>query len=143
MPLLCHVHLTQKYQQIEFIRLHPERFSWIPPGLIAKEEGVMLTGVIKRLLKNIGYVFIKSSYGHEVFSHYSQLYGAVFDQLNEGQSVKFSASLSPKGFKAVTVEPVTENSKGDSYIRNLTEQTSNVVQPISKAEISAALSNTK
>ena len=103
----------------------------------------MLTGVIKRLLKNLGYGLIKSSYRHEVFSHYSQLYGAVFDQLNEGQSVKFSASLSPKGFKAVSVEPVTENSRGHSYIRNLTEQTSNVVQPINKAEISAALSNPK
>lgn len=49
----------------------------------------MLTGVIKRLLKNLGCGFIKGSYGHEVFSHYSQLYGAVFDRLNEGQSVGF------------------------------------------------------
>ena len=108
--------------------------------MIAKEEGVMLIGVIKRLLKNLGYGFSKSSYGHEVFSHYSQLYGAVFDQLNKGQSVKFRASLSPKGFKAVTVEPVVENSKDDNCSRNLTNQeTSNVVPPINKADISAAL----
>ncbi len=82
----------------------------------------MSTGIIQRLLKNNGYGFIKSSYGHEVFFHCSQLHGAVFDQLNEGQSVKFKVSLSPKGFEAVIVEPVNENSNGNSYHRNLTNK---------------------
>jgi len=63
----------------------------------------MPRGVIRRLISDRGFGFIKSDDGQDLFFHYSELQGVTFDSLREGQSVEFEKGEGPKGLKAVNI----------------------------------------
>jgi CspA family cold shock protein len=65
----------------------------------------MSTGVIQRLVKDRGFGFIKSTSGHELFFHQSQLQNTAFDLLREGQTIAFKVGLGRKGLRAINVRP--------------------------------------
>jgi len=64
----------------------------------------MPSGVIRRLVRDRGFGFIKSGDGQDLFFHRSELQGVTFDSLKEGQSVEFEKGQSPKGPKAVKIK---------------------------------------
>jgi CspA family cold shock protein len=66
---------------------------------------VMTTGIISWLVKDRGFGFIKSSGGHELFFHRSQVRGVAFELLTQGQSTTFNVALGTKGFQAIDVRP--------------------------------------
>ncbi len=66
----------------------------------------MTTGIISWLVKDRGFGFIKSSGGHELFFHRSQVRGVAFELLTQGQSATFSVALGTKGFQAIDVRPI-------------------------------------
>ena len=68
----------------------------------------MLSGVIRRLVKDRGFGFIKSGDGQDLFFHRSELQGVTFDSLEEGQSVEFEKGEGPKGPKAVNIKPIKQ-----------------------------------
>ena len=57
-------------------------------------------GIIKRLVRDRGFGFIKDDGGQEWFFHRSSVRGAVFELLREGQRVEFQAEDSTKGPRA-------------------------------------------
>ena len=63
----------------------------------------MSTGVIQRLVKGRGFGFIKSTSGHELFFHQSQIQNTAFDSLREGQTIIFKVGLGRKGLQAINV----------------------------------------
>lgn len=64
----------------------------------------MPSGVIRRLVRDRGFGFIKSEDGQDLFFHRSELRGVTFDLLKEGESVEFEKGEGPKGPKAVNVK---------------------------------------
>jgi cold shock CspA family protein len=66
----------------------------------------MTTGIISQLVKDRGFGFIKSSSGHELFFHRSQVRGIDFDLLTQGQGAVFNVALSTKGLQAIDVKPL-------------------------------------
>ena len=64
----------------------------------------MANGTIRRLVKNRGFGFIKSTEGKDYFFHRSQVVGVSLDLLEEGQSVEFEKGDSPKGPKEVNIK---------------------------------------
>jgi CspA family cold shock protein len=63
-----------------------------------------MTGVVKKLVKDRGFGFVKSDDGKEFFFHTSGVQGAVpFDELKESQRVTFDATQGPKGPRAENV----------------------------------------
>ena len=70
----------------------------------------MPSGVIRRLVKDRGFGFIKSDDGQDFFFHRSELQGVTFELLKEGESVDFEKGEGPKGPKAVNVKLIK---KGD------------------------------
>lgn len=70
----------------------------------------MPRGVIRRLISDRGFGFIKSDDGQDLFFHRSELQGVSFDLLKEGQSVEFENGQGPKGPKAVNIKLIE---KGD------------------------------
>lgn len=71
----------------------------------------MSTGTIQRLIRERGFGFIAGRDGEGIFFHYSQLEGATFHLLKEGQSVRFKVGLSPKGFEAMDVKLLDKTSE--------------------------------
>jgi cold shock CspA family protein len=64
-----------------------------------------MADVIKRLVRDRGFGFIKTPDGSEYFFHKSDLTNARFEDLQEGQDVKsFAIEQSPKGPRARDVE---------------------------------------
>ena len=62
-------------------------------------------GLIKRIVSDRGFGFIKSDNGDEYFFHRSALGREVnFDELREGQRVDFEIGQSPKGPRAENVQ---------------------------------------
>ena len=70
----------------------------------------MPSGVIRRLLRERGFGFIKGDNGQDLFFHRSELRGVTFDLLKEGENVEFEKGEGPKGPKAVNVKLID---KGD------------------------------
>lgn len=70
----------------------------------------MPSGVIRRLVRERGFGFIKSDDGQDFFFHRSELRGVTFDLLKEGENVEFEKGESPKGPKAVNIKLIK---KGD------------------------------
>lgn len=64
----------------------------------------MPTGVVRRLVRERGFGFIKSDDGQDFFFHRSELRGVTFELLKEGESVEFESSEGPKGPKAVNIK---------------------------------------
>ena len=66
----------------------------------------MSTGTIGRLVKDQGFGFIKAAKGIDLFFHRSEVEEEFFGLLREGQEVRFSVSLGPRGLKATNVKPL-------------------------------------
>lgn len=62
-----------------------------------------MQGIIKRVIRDRGFGFIRAEDGKEIFFHRSSLQELNFDSLKEGQSVEFELEGGPKGPRAVTV----------------------------------------
>jgi CspA family cold shock protein len=62
----------------------------------------MSQGVIKKLVSEKGFGFIKGDHG-ELFFHHSAVQGGAFDTLREGQTVEYTEGRGPKGPRAETV----------------------------------------
>jgi cold shock protein len=62
-----------------------------------------MQGTIKRVIRDRGFGFIRSSEGQEVFFHRSGLQNLNFDSLKEGDNVEFEMERGEKGPRAVNV----------------------------------------
>lgn len=65
----------------------------------------MPEGKIKRLTDK-GFGFIEVAGGKDLFFHHSNVEGARYDDLREGQMVSFQPGQGPKGPRAENVTPV-------------------------------------
>jgi cold shock protein len=63
-----------------------------------------MQGTIKRVIRDRGFGFIRSSEGQEVFFHRSGLQNLNFDSLKEGDTVEFEMERGEKGPRAVNVK---------------------------------------
>lgn len=73
----------------------------------------MSTGIIKRLVRDHSFGFIKAADGIDLFFHRSEVRDVSFDLLKEGQRVNFKVSLGPKGLKATNVKFLKNKAKTD------------------------------
>jgi CspA family cold shock protein len=64
-----------------------------------------MQGTIKRLIRDRGFGFIRSTDGQEIFFHRSTLQTMAFDALKEGQAVEFEMESGEKGARATKVTP--------------------------------------
>ncbi len=64
-----------------------------------------MRGTIRRIFRDRGFGFIRTSEGQEVFFHRSDLWQLEFSRLKEGDNVEFELDSGPKGFRAVNVRP--------------------------------------
>ena len=64
-----------------------------------------MQGTIKRILRDRGFGFIRSSDGQEVFFHLNSLQQMDFDSLKEGDTVEFEVERGEKGSRATNVRP--------------------------------------
>ncbi len=78
----------------------------------------MSTGSIAWLVKDRGFGFIKCAGGHELFFHRSQVQGAAFELLAQGQSTIFKVGLGTKGLEAIDVRPIMKTSTKEIRNRN-------------------------
>jgi CspA family cold shock protein len=62
-----------------------------------------MQGTIKRVIRDRGFGFIRSSDGQEVFFHRSGLSGLNFDGLKEGENVEYEVERGEKGPRAINV----------------------------------------
>ena len=62
----------------------------------------MSQGVIKKLVSEKGFGFIKGDNG-ELFFHHSAVEGGQFETLREGQTVEYTEGNGPKGPRAESV----------------------------------------
>jgi len=68
-----------------------------------------MQGTIKRVVRDRGFGFIRSSDGQEVFFHSSSLQQMNFDSLKEGDTVEFEVERGEKGLRATNVRPHLQN----------------------------------
>jgi CspA family cold shock protein len=64
-----------------------------------------MQGTIKRVIRDRGFGFIRSSDGQEVFFHRSSLQQLNFEGLKEGDAVEFEMERGEKGPRAINVRP--------------------------------------
>ena len=81
------------------------------PNANQKGGDAMSTGVIRRVVRDRSFGFIKSNGGLNVFFHRSQLQNVAFDSLKEGQWVKFEVGLGVKGLQALNIKLVKRDSR--------------------------------
>jgi CspA family cold shock protein len=62
-----------------------------------------MQGTIKRLVRDRGFGFIRSTEAQEVFFHRTSLQNLNFDSLREGDKVEFEVQQGEKGPRAVNV----------------------------------------
>ena len=62
-----------------------------------------MKGTIKRIVRDRGFGFIRSTDGQEVFFHRNGLQQMDFDGLKEGATVEFEVEQSEKGPRATNV----------------------------------------
>jgi CspA family cold shock protein len=65
-----------------------------------------ITGTVKWFNGGKGYGFIAREEGPDVFVHFSEIRGAGFRSLEEGQSVEFNVEQGQKGLQATNVAVV-------------------------------------
>ena len=63
-------------------------------------------GTVKWFNASKGYGFIAREGESDVFVHYSEIQGAGYRSLDEGQRVEFTVVKGPKGLQASNVIPV-------------------------------------
>jgi CspA family cold shock protein len=68
-----------------------------------------MQGTIKRVVRDRGFGFIRSSDGQQVFFHRSSLQQMDFDGLKEGDTVEFEVERGEKGLRATNVQPHLQN----------------------------------
>ena len=66
----------------------------------------MSTGTVKFFNAQKGFGFISREDGDDVFVHFSNIDGAGYRSLEEGQSVEFEIGQGRKGDEALKVRPV-------------------------------------
>jgi cold shock protein len=66
-----------------------------------------MQGTIKRVIRDRGFGFIRSSDGQEIFFHRSSLQQLNFDGLKEGENVEFEMERGEKGPRAIAVRPAS------------------------------------
>ncbi len=66
----------------------------------------MSTGVIRRLVRDRGFGFIKCGEGQEIFFHRTEIQAVPFDSIRKGLNVQFKVGLTPKGLRAIDIRPV-------------------------------------
>jgi CspA family cold shock protein len=64
-----------------------------------------MQGTIKRVVRDRGFGFVRSSDGKEVFFHRNSLQQLDFEALQEGTTVEFEIEQSAKGPRATNVRP--------------------------------------
>ncbi len=67
-----------------------------------------MQGTIKRIIRDRGFGFIRSTDGQEVFFHRSGLQQLNFDALKEGEQVEFEIERGEKGPRATGVRAVVK-----------------------------------
>jgi cold shock protein len=67
-----------------------------------------MQGTVKRLIRDRGFGFIRSTDGQEVFFHRSALRLLNFDGIKEGQLVEFETESGEKGPRATSVRPAAK-----------------------------------
>jgi cold shock protein len=68
-----------------------------------------MQGTIKRVVRDRGFGFIRSSDGQEVFFHRNSLQQMDFDGLKEGEAVDFELERGEKGPRAANVRRHLQN----------------------------------
>ena len=68
-----------------------------------------MQGTIKRVVRDRGFGFIRSSDGQEVFFHRRSLQEMDFAGLREGEAVEFEVERGEKGLRATNVRPHFQN----------------------------------
>ncbi len=66
----------------------------------------MATGTVKFFNAEKGYGFISREQGDDVFVHYSNIQGAGYRSLDEGQRVEFDVAPGRKGEEAQNVRAI-------------------------------------
>jgi CspA family cold shock protein len=64
-----------------------------------------MQGTIKRVIRDRGFGFIRSTDGQEIFFHRSTLQQMTFDGIKEGEAVEFEMENGEKGPRATSVRP--------------------------------------
>ena len=67
-----------------------------------------MQGTVKRLIRDRGFGFIRSTEGQEIFFHRSTLQDLAFDSIKEGQAVDFEMENGDKGPRATKVRPAAK-----------------------------------
>ena len=70
---------------------------------------MMLSGKIKKLVRDRGFGFVRGDDGKEVFFHRSGLNAGDYDGLNEGDAVEYVIQEGPRGARAENVRALTES----------------------------------
>lgn len=68
-------------------------------------DGPATEGRVGRMIRDLGYGFIETSDGREVYFHRNSVVDGSFDQLEAGAPVHFAEELGEKGPQASTVRP--------------------------------------
>jgi len=72
-------------------------------ALFYAKRGSYMRGTIKRVIRERGFGFIRTSDGKEVFFHRTNLQQLNFEELNEGDGVEFEVEQGAKGPRAIDV----------------------------------------
>jgi CspA family cold shock protein len=72
----------------------------------SKRSAVMAQGTVKWFNSEKGYGFISQESGPDLFVHYSEIDGAGFRSLDEGQRVEFELGQGQKGPQATAVRAI-------------------------------------
>jgi len=91
-------------KQREFMEDDRPRVLW-GGGYSGRVEIKMISGTIKRLVRDKGFGFIEADGDNrdDIFFHQSALPRGEFDRLQEGQRVEFVMGKGPKGPRADTI----------------------------------------
>ena len=73
---------------------------------------VVIFVLIKKMVRDRGFGFIRGDDGKELFFHRSGLNASDYDLLSEGSAVEYVVQEGPRGARAENVRPVGEGEDG-------------------------------